>query len=452
MYFLEQIKGQFVTNIVLYAGIEWGKWVEQEEQVKPVVEWWEASQAQKLASQTAELWDKMERKTGEIKDMWEKLKGKESWKDEKEIPSISSKEALATVEPKSSAEQEMAQRMEQEWATPEEVKEAIFSARLDDMSKNKLSLWEEAEITEALFMDSVVAENVKIDPQMFREARALWIIDMEWESSEEIMAKVREWAWDFADMMDFAEENGLKSPTNKEELAALYQLFQKEGNTPMSADEIAKLPKDENGNPISTIDEADFRNGQFFKPPSSSTRYEGAWVWTSYWNGKSGTMEGVSNIDSSELLPFVDKIAKKLNVEPAAVKAVVSVESAGKINATRFEPHIFERAQNGKYGPGDRKMLATSYGAFQIMWFNYKISGFDSVEQFVEWMKTPEWQMDAFAGFIEWNPRIHKALQQKDWPTFAHGYNGPAYKQNNYDNKMAAAYNKYSREWSAPMV
>ena len=32
------------------------------------------------------------------------------------------------------------------------------------------------------------------------------------------------------------------------------------------------------------------------------------------------------------------------------------------------------------------------------------------------------------------------ALQKKDWPTFARLYNGPAYAQNRYDDKLSKAY------------
>jgi peptidoglycan-binding domain 1 protein len=36
------------------------------------------------------------------------------------------------------------------------------------------------------------------------------------------------------------------------------------------------------------------------------------------------------------------------------------------------------------------------------------------------------------------------ALQAKDWAEFAKRYNGPAYEQNQYDKKLAAAYQKFS--------
>jgi hypothetical protein len=34
-------------------------------------------------------------------------------------------------------------------------------------------------------------------------------------------------------------------------------------------------------------------------------------------------------------------------------------------------------------------------------------------------------------------------LENLDWAKFARGYNGAGYKQNKYDEKLAAAYKKY---------
>lgn len=131
-------------------------------------------------------------------------------------------------------------------------------------------------------------------------------------------------------------------------------------------------------------------------------------------------------------------------VEVAAVKAVVAVESAGQMNATRFEPHIHARYPNTP--EPTRTQMSTSYGAFQIMGFNHEVAGFSSPQAMIDAMATPQGQLQAFAGFIESNPRIHTALENRDWPTFAHGYNGAGYRANRYDEKMAAAYRRYSQE------
>lgn len=169
---------------------------------------------------------------------------------------------------------------------------------------------------------------------------------------------------------------------------------------------------------------------------------------SSFGNGVSGTMEGVPEISNSEMLAHCDTVAQQLGVDTAAVKAVVAVESAGQMNATRFEPHIHARYPDTP--EPTRTQLATSYGAFQIMGFNHEVSGFSSPQEMIDAMATPQGQLQAFAGFIQSNPRIHGALRDHDWPTFAHGYNGPAYRQNNYDQKMAAAYNRYSRDSGIP--
>ena len=159
--------------------------------------------------------------------------------------------------------------------------------------------------------------------------------------------------------------------------------------------------------------------------------------------GVSSTNDSLPSGAATEMFAHAESVAQQLGVETAAVKAVVEVESAGQMDATRFEPHIHARYPNEP--EPKRTQLATSYGAFQIMGFNHEVCGFNSPQDMITAMATPEGQLQAFAGFIEGNPRIHNALKAKDWATFASGYNGPAYAQNNYDNKMAAAYARHSR-------
>ncbi len=138
-------------------------------------------------------------------------------------------------------------------------------------------------------------------------------------------------------------------------------------------------------------------------------------------------------------------VADALKIDLPAIKAIISVESSGKFSATRFEQHIFNDAVKGVYGAGDPRKLATSYGAFQIMGFNYRLAGFSSVEEMVLAMQDPKSQLEAFANYIKNRPAVHKALQNHDWTTFARLYNGPGYAQNNYDNKIATAFNKFNK-------
>jgi hypothetical protein len=173
--------------------------------------------------------------------------------------------------------------------------------------------------------------------------------------------------------------------------------------------------------------------------------------------------------------------AERLGCEIAAIQAVAEVESRGDgfLSDNRpkilFERHIFSRYSNrrfdakypdisarsaGGYSGGSKEysrlekaynldpnaaLMSASWGRFQIMGFNYKAAGFDSVEAYVEAAKQSEDNhLAAFVGFVEENG-LTEALRRKQWATFARKYNGPAYAKNQYDAKMAKAYEKYKK-------
>lgn len=84
-------------------------------------------------------------------------------------------------------------------------------------------------------------------------------------------------------------------------------------------------------------------------------------------------------------------------------------------------------------------LMSASFGAFQILGENYKAAGCDSVQQFVEENFASEQNhLRHMLNFCQANG-ILGALRQGNWATFARAYNGPSYKQNNYDNRLAAA-------------
>jgi hypothetical protein len=178
------------------------------------------------------------------------------------------------------------------------------------------------------------------------------------------------------------------------------------------------------------------------------------------------------------------RAAKALDVEICAIKAVAEVESAGAgflpdgRPSILFEAHVFHAESGGKhakakdrhgsplstprwnkalYGAGgahqhnryedaralnaDAANKACSWGMFQILGRNHKDCGFDDSQSFVDamWTGGAGAHLDAFVAFIKAN-KLDGPLRLKDWSTFARGYNGPAYAQNAYDKKMAAAY------------
>lgn len=86
-----------------------------------------------------------------------------------------------------------------------------------------------------------------------------------------------------------------------------------------------------------------------------------------------------------------------------------------------------------------------SYGLFQIMGYHWKALGYKSINAFVNEMSCTEGQqLNAFVRFIKHDKTLHKALKNQNWADFAKRYNGKAYKKNQYDTKLANAYQRYS--------
>ncbi|MBV8778246.1 MAG: N-acetylmuramidase family protein [Alphaproteobacteria bacterium] len=173
--------------------------------------------------------------------------------------------------------------------------------------------------------------------------------------------------------------------------------------------------------------------------------------------------------------------AASLQCEPAAIWAVCDVESAGggflpdgrpKI---LFEAHVFGRLtahrwdaahpnvsapawNRSLYGAAgahqydrlaeaialDRAaaLQAASWGMFQILGLNHTICGFADIEAYVAAMCAGEGaQLDAFAAFCR-HGGLDQHLRAEDWTAFALAYNGPGEAENDYDAKLAAAYDR----------
>lgn len=192
---------------------------------------------------------------------------------------------------------------------------------------------------------------------------------------------------------------------------------------------------------------------------------------------------------------FFKQLGAALGCEPAALKAVEEVESGGrggflpsgraqilfeghqfykrlkesqseafaKQVAERFPNICYPKWDKSKYkggeGEWERLIIArsvdpiiadmcASWGIGQVMGFNYAACNCNSVVEFVDKMcKSKESQLELWFRFLKNTPACINALRKKDWAAFARAYNGPGYKQNNYDTKLAAAYKKYSAQF-----
>lgn len=86
-------------------------------------------------------------------------------------------------------------------------------------------------------------------------------------------------------------------------------------------------------------------------------------------------------------------------------------------------------------------LQSTSWGQFQIMGENWKVLGYESVQDFVAQMQASEsLQLEAFIRFIEWKPGLLEALKKQDWDKVFTLYNGKNYKKLGYQAKFQKEY------------
>jgi hypothetical protein len=175
--------------------------------------------------------------------------------------------------------------------------------------------------------------------------------------------------------------------------------------------------------------------------------------------------------------------AARLGCDVAAVRAVTAVESRGSgfnpdgSPVTLFEGHKFHKFTDGRfatlhpdlsypkqsrqfYGRTweaeqdrlqraialDRRaaLMSASWGLFQIMGFNHGACGFRHVEAFVTAMRESEAQhLAAFVAYVI-ERGLADELRDHRWADFARLYNGPAYRDNRYDTKLAQAWAMYA--------
>lgn len=182
------------------------------------------------------------------------------------------------------------------------------------------------------------------------------------------------------------------------------------------------------------------------------------------------------------------EIALELGIEPAAIRAVVEIET-GKttrgfyadshpiinfdlplfrrvaarrgINLGKYtvsHPEAFAAPDIKKYGSQQRAQQArldaamdidsiaaiesTFWGMFQIGGFNWKLCGAESHMDFVRLMQRSEYdQLRLFANYIR-NTGLLQHLKTKNWAAFAKIYNGPSYASRGYHTRLAAAYRR----------
>lgn len=196
------------------------------------------------------------------------------------------------------------------------------------------------------------------------------------------------------------------------------------------------------------------------------------------------------------VLVEIEKVAKQLDVEPAALAAVAHIESGLRTHAMvggrpepliRFEGHYFDRRLSGarreearrsglaspeagavRNPPSqaarwtllaraarlDRKAAyeSVSWGIGQVMGAHWAWLGYSSVEALVDEARSgTAGQLRLMARYID-KAGLDDALRRRDWAAFARGYNGPGFRRNGYDRKLAKAYARYSQRQTGQPV
>ncbi len=173
--------------------------------------------------------------------------------------------------------------------------------------------------------------------------------------------------------------------------------------------------------------------------------------------------------------------AQTLSCPVASIRAVVEVEASGSgfFDDGRpkilFESRWFHKLTDGAYDEthpelstpnwqrnyfgGKREyerleqaialnreaaLQSASWGMFQILGINYKLCGFSNVEEFVAaQVQSEAAQLRAFVQFVL-SKKLDDELRDQRWADFAKIYNGPGYRQNRYDEKLASAFEKHN--------
>lgn len=122
---------------------------------------------------------------------------------------------------------------------------------------------------------------------------------------------------------------------------------------------------------------------------------------------------------------------------------LVNPNRGGYSGSTELEQGRVERAREIDNQLG---LQAASWGMFQILGEHYQTCGFTNAVAFVLAMsKSEASQLDVFVRFVQADPVLLAALRELNWAKFAARYNGPKYRENKYDVKMAEAYSKFLR-------
>lgn len=132
-----------------------------------------------------------------------------------------------------------------------------------------------------------------------------------------------------------------------------------------------------------------------------------------------------------------------------AVKAGLACKSWGQIPYGK-ESEQYPRLMRALLIDETAALKACSWGLGQVLGENHVASGYETVQAMVaDFTLDEDNHLEAAIRFIKANG-LDDELRRHDWAAFARGYNGPGYKKNGYDTKLAAAFAKWRKIKDTP--
>ena len=173
-------------------------------------------------------------------------------------------------------------------------------------------------------------------------------------------------------------------------------------------------------------------------------------------------IEAIAKVEVGPLGAFYDDGTPTILYERHQFHRLTMGKHVGKkvtINGVEYD---LSHPKGGGYGPSsvqhkklqaaenlnkDAARRACSWGLFQIMGFNHAKAGFPNLQRFINAMfRDVDDHLRALVLFIRNDERLVDAVRDRNWASFALHYNGSDYRANDYDGKMARAYEALSVE------
>ena len=181
-------------------------------------------------------------------------------------------------------------------------------------------------------------------------------------------------------------------------------------------------------------------------------RGEFGWVASGY-----VTDQFISSYSEDYKIPQVLMQICPPNLDVKMVAAIALIESGARTKdlnggklVSRFEQHIYDRTNIPD--EDQRRAYSTSFGVGQLMGWNCRKFGFKNPVNFVKWLEnSPKNEWQSLITFIESNPALENAVNEKDWITIARNYNGAGFAKNRYDEKLEQAYDRVHLDTSIPV-